>query len=59
MELHNAAEILLKVALQKRQGMESENTYNYLIIDTFGCYLQKAIAPEASNRGTPKLELKC
>jgi len=57
MELHNAAEILLKVALQKRHGMESENTYDCLIIDTFGCYLWKAIAPEASNRGTPKLEL--
>jgi len=57
MELHNAAEILLEVALQKRQGMESENTYDYLIIDTFGCYLWKAIAPEASDRGNPKLEL--
>ena len=32
-----------------------QNTYNCPIIDAFGCYLWKAIvAPEASNRGTPK-----
>jgi len=47
-ELHNAAEILPKVALLKRQGMESENTYNinFPIIDTFGCYIWKAGAPD-------------
>ena len=51
METHNAAEILPKVALQKRQGKESENTYTRLIIDTFGRYLWKVIA---SQRGVQK-----
>jgi len=44
MEIHNAAEILPKLALQKRQEKESENTYTCLITDTFGCYLWKVIA---------------
>jgi len=51
MEIHNAAEILPKVALQKRQGTESENTYTCLITDTFGRYLWKVIA---SQRGVQK-----
>jgi len=59
MELHTAAEILPTVVLQKKQGMESKNCP---IIDTFGCYFWKAIAPEASSRGrsrgTPKLGLE-
>lgn len=56
MEVHNAVELLLKVTSQKGQGTESENAYNCLIIDAFGRYIRKAIAPEASSRGTPKLE---
>ena len=59
MELHNAAEILLKVALQKRQGTESENAYSCSITDTFRCHLWKAIAPESSNRGSPNWDSKC
>jgi len=46
------------VASENQHEIESENTYNFLIIDTFGCYVWKAIAPEASNSGTPKLGLK-
>ena len=45
-ELPNAVEISAIVALEKRQGTESDDTYNCLIIDTFGLYLQKAINPE-------------
>lgn len=57
-ELHNSTEILQKVALQKRQGTESENAYSCSITDTFGCHLWKATAPESSNRGSPKLGLE-
>ena len=35
-ELPNAAEILPTVALKKRQGTESNNTYNCPIFDIFG-----------------------
>ena len=35
MELPDAAEISLRVASEKRQGMESDNTYNCQIIDTY------------------------
>ena len=52
MELSNVAEILLMVALKKRQGMESDNTYNCPIFDIFG------LTPEPSNGGTPNLELR-
>ena len=56
MELHNAAEILLKVASQKRQGTESKiHTIVQSLICTFGHYHWKAIVLEASNTGTPKL----
>jgi len=48
---------LLEVASQKRQGTESKTAYSSLIIDAFGHYLWKAVSPEASNAGTPKLEL--
>ena len=36
MELHNAAEILPTVALKKKQGTESDNTYDCPIFDIFG-----------------------
>ena len=49
---------LLEVASQERPGTESKTTYNSLIIDAYGRYLWKAVSPEASNTGTPKLELK-
>jgi len=35
MELHNAAEISPKVALQNRQETKSNNTYNCPTINTF------------------------
>ena len=38
--------------------LHSENTLNCPITDTFGCYIWKAETDEASNTGTPKLELK-
>ena len=44
--------------LWKTQGMQSENTYNFSIIDIFRHYLWKAIAPEASNTGTSELRLE-
>jgi len=47
-----------RVASEKQHGTESKNTCNFPIFDTFGRYIWKAIAPEASNPGTPKLELK-
>ena len=51
MELPNAAEISLTVALEKRQGSESDNTYNCPIFDifrlTFGrLYLQNQATEE-------------
>ena len=52
MELPNAAEILPTVALKKKQGTESDNTYNCPILIY---YFWKAIAPEPSNKGTPKV----
>ena len=36
MELPNAVEILPTVALKKRQGTESDNTYDCPIFDIFG-----------------------
>jgi len=59
MELPKVAENSPRVASEKQDGTESENTYNIPTIDTFGHYVWKAITPEASNWGTPKLELKC
>jgi len=44
--------------LWKTQGMQSENTYNFPIIDRFRHYRWKAIAPEASNTGTSELRLE-
>ena len=58
MELPELAENSLRVASEKQHGMESENTCNFPIFDTFGRYVWKAVAPEASNSGTPKLELE-
>ena len=50
MELPNAAEISPTVGLEKRQGTESDNTYDYPIFDIFGLtYLWKAIASKPSN----------
>ena len=43
----------------REEEMESESTYTCLIIETFGNYLWKAIAAQASNRGTPNLDSKC
>ena len=57
-ELPNDAEISPTVALEKRQGTESGNTYNCPIIDTFRLYLWKTIAPKTSNGGTPNLKLR-
>ena len=56
MELPNAAEILPTVALEKRQGTESDNTYNCPIFGYIRTYLWKAKEP--SNGGTPNLELR-
>jgi len=47
-----------RVASEKQHGTESKNTCNFPIFDTFGRYVWKAIAPEASNPLTPKLELE-
>jgi len=47
------------VALEKRQETESNSTYTCSIIDTCGHYLWKAIAAQASRRGTPNLDSKC
>ena len=58
MELPKLSENSPRVASEKQHGTESENTCNFPIFDTFGCYIWKTIAPEASNSGTPKLELK-
>ena len=58
MELPEVADNSPRVASEKQHGTESENTCNFPIIDTFGRCLWKAIAPEASNSGTPKLGLK-
>ena len=52
------AESCLRHASEKQHGTESENTYNFPIIDTFRRYFWKAISPEASNSGTPKLGLQ-
>jgi len=57
MELPKDAENSPRVASEKQHGMESENTCNFPIIDTFGHCLWKAIAPEASNSGAPKYKL--
>ena len=56
MELPNAAEILLTVILEKRQGTESDNTYNCPIFDISDLPLEGA--PEPSNGGTPNLEFR-
>ena len=42
----------------KQHGMESENTCNFSIFDTFGRYIWKAIAPRSKHSGTPNLELE-
>ena len=51
-------ENLPRVASEKQHGTESENTCNFPIFDTFGCYVWKDIVPEASNPGTPTLDLE-
>ena len=58
MELPKVAKNSPRVASEKQHGTKSENAYNFPIIDTFGCYFWKAISPEASNSGTPKLGLE-
>ena len=55
MELPEVAENLPRVASEKEYWTKSKNKYNFLIIDTFGHYVWKAIAPEATNSGTLKL----
>ena len=57
-KLYYGAEILLTVALEKRQGMKSNNTHACMIVGTFGHYIWKAIAPEPSNEGIPNVERK-
>jgi len=58
MELPEVADNSPRVASEKQHGTESENTFNFLIIDTFGRYIWKAIAPRSKQSGTPKLELE-
>ena len=58
MELPEVADNSPRVASEKQHGTESENTYNFPIIDTFGYYVWKAIAPEASNSGPAELGLE-
>jgi len=47
-----------KLLYRRDREQMSENAYSCSITDTFGCHLWKAIAPESSNRGSPKLGLK-
>ena len=58
MELPNAAEISPTVALEKRQGMESDISYNCPIIDIFGLNFWKAIAPEPKLRRNSELGIQ-
>jgi len=41
MELSEGADNLLRVASEKQHEMESKNTCNCPIFDTFGCYIWK------------------
>ena len=58
MELPEVADNLPRVASEKQHGTESQNIWNFLIFDTFGRYIWKAIAPRSKHSGTPKLELE-
>jgi len=57
-EFPNAVEFSPRVALGKKLGPETYNTYTCPIVDTLKNYLWKAVVPEASNRGTQNLNLK-
>ena len=58
MEFPNAVEVSPRVALGKKLGTETYNTYTCLIVDTFKHNLWKAVAPEANNRETRNLNLE-
>jgi len=58
MVLPNTAEPL-PICCLREEEMESYSTYTCPIIDTSGHYLWKAIAAQASNRGTLNMGLKC
>ena len=58
MELPEVADNSPRIASEKQYGTESENTWNFLIFDTFGRYIWKAIAPRSKHSGTPKVELE-
>ena len=57
MELPEVADNSPRVASEKQYGMESENTCNFPIFDTFRHFIWKAIAPRSKHSRTPKLEL--
>jgi len=58
MELPEVADNSPRFASEKQHGMESENTCNFSIFDTFTRYIWKAVAPRSKHSGTPKLELE-